>query len=109
MDYSTITIQQADVIKDKLWPGLISGSFCYHILIYSKEHWVINRQPGDSAASLGPIKRLFFGLSLDPNKSKRKSVGPWISMEHRVMTKWHETPEKNEIEENCPGRKIIFI
>ena len=65
--------------------------------------------PGDSAASLGPIKRLFFGLSLDPNKSKRKSVGPWISMEHRVMTKWHETPEKNEIEENCPGRKIIFI
>ena len=36
--------------------------------------------PGDSAASLGPIKRLFFGLSLDPNKSKRKSVGPWISM-----------------------------
>ena len=30
-------------------------------------------------------------------------------MEHRVMTKWHETPEKNEIEENCPGRKIIFI
>ena len=70
---------------------------------------VINRQPGDSAASLGPIKRLFFGLSLDPNKSKRKSVGPWISMEHRVMTKWHETPEKNEIEEKCPGRKIIFI
>ena len=59
----------------------------------------------------GPDQKIIFGLSLDPNKSRGKTVRPWITIQHpggngcRVMTKWHETqaPEKYYRGRESPG------